>query len=152
MLTPILPYELWVDEAVRGVVRRALQHAAREGIPGTHHFYITFSTFAPGVDLSAELRKRYPSEMTIVLQHQFWDLLVDEDAFAVTLKFQGRQSRLRIPFAAIVAFGDPSVNFGLQLRALTPPPAPPLEAPSDDEERDEPAENKVVTLDTFRKK
>jgi hypothetical protein len=149
MLVPILPYDKWVDQALRGVVRQALLHTIDHGLPGAHHFYITFATTAPGVDIPPQLAAKYPREMTIVLQHQFWELEVGEDAFAVTLKFQGRLSRLRIPFAAMTGFGDPSVNFGLQLRAPTPPPATEPEV-AEDAVAETPA--KVIALDTFRKK
>lgn len=116
-LVPVLPYDSWIDEAMRGVVRRALRHAADEGLPGAHHFYVSFSTTAPGVDIGPDLHALYPDEMTIVLQHQFWDMVVGEEAVAVTLRFRGRPHRLTIPFAAVTAFVDPSVNFALQLRA-----------------------------------
>lgn len=154
MLTPTLSYDLWIDEALRGVIRRALGFVAEHGLPGQHHFYITFATDAPGVELSAELAARYPKEMTIVLQHQFWDLAVGDDAFSVTLKFQGRTSRLRIPFAAISGFGDPSVNFGVQLKALgvaapaMAADARPIAAPGDDTA----GSGEVIALDSFRKK
>ncbi len=113
-----LPYALWVQDALRGVVRRALEHTSRFGPVGEHHFYVSFRTTDAGVNIPDHLRARYPSEMTIVLQHQFWDLEVGADAFSVSLRFGGRLTPLRIPFAAISAFGDPSVNFGLQF--MTP--------------------------------
>lgn len=166
-----LPYEQWLDEGLRGVIRRALSYAAEHGLPGQHHFYISFATAAADVEVPPEVRARYPSEMTIVLQHQFWDLVVEEDAFAVTLKFQGRSNRLKVPFAAVTAFGDPSVNFGLQLRtALRQRDADARNVPAEDEEEARPAEGsgtaakaaaaggkgqpaaQVIALDTFRKK
>lgn len=102
---------------MRGVVREALARTAANGLPGAHHFYITFKTRAPGVELSAHLAEKYPDEMTIVLEHQFWDLDVSEEKFEVTLSFNNRPERIAIPFCAIAAFADPSVKFGLQFPA-----------------------------------
>ena len=107
-------YDLLVKEALRSVVRRVLTLAAREGLPGEHHFYITFQTNYPGLRLSTRMRERYPDEMTIVLQHQFWDLAVNEHNFEVGLSFSGVPERLLIPFDAITGFFDPSVQFGLK--------------------------------------
>jgi hypothetical protein len=112
-----LPYALWVQDALRGVVRRVLEHTARYGLVGEHHFYVSFRTTDAGVHIPNHLRARYPAEMTIVLQHQFWDLEVGTEAFSVSLRFGGRLAPLRIPFSALTAFGDPSVNFGLQFAA-----------------------------------
>ena len=112
-----LRYDRMVEQALRGVVRKALVEAGQRGLPGDHHFYITFHTDLPAVGIADWLRQQYPQEMTIVLQHQFWDLLVEEERFAVTLSFGGRHERLDIPFAAITAFADPSVKFGLQFEA-----------------------------------
>ena len=112
-----LPYALWVQDALRGVVRRVLEHTARYGLVGEHHFYVSFRTTDAGVHIPNHLRARYPAEMTIVLQHQFWDLEVGTEAFSVSLRFGGRLAPLRIPFSALTAFGDPSVNFGLQFVA-----------------------------------
>ncbi len=109
-----LRYDAMVEQALRNVVRRALSYAAERGLPGDHHFYISFRTNDPGVDIPAQLRSRYPNEMTIVLQHQFWGLDVGEEAFGVTLSFSDVPERLTIPFSAISAFADPSVRFGLQ--------------------------------------
>jgi len=106
-----------VEAALRSVVRDALAQAAESGLPGAHHFYITFRTDFPGVELPGFLHSQYPQEMTIVLEHQFWGLEVDEASFAVTLSFHGQNERLTIPFAAIAAFADPSVKFGLEFRA-----------------------------------
>ncbi|QTL05056.1 Stringent starvation protein B [Aquabacter sp. L1I39] len=107
-------YDLLAQEALRGVVRRVLVDAARDGLPGDHHFYISFDTRAPGVRLSTRMREKYPEEMTIVLQHQFWDLNVTEHAFEVGLSFGGVPERLLVPFTALKGFFDPSVKFGLQ--------------------------------------
>lgn len=109
-----LRYDRMVEDALRSVVRRALIHVAREGLPGNHHFYITFRTDHKNAEIPAALRERYPGEMTIVLQHQFWGLEVDEDQFCVTLSFADVPHRLVVPFAAVTAFADPSVRFGLQ--------------------------------------
>ena len=115
-----LPYALWVEDALRGVVRRALEHTSRYGLVGDHHFYVSFRTTDAGVHIPNHLRARYPAEMTIVLQHQFWDLKVGRQAFSVSLRFGGRLAPLRIPFSALTAFGDPSVNFGLQFAIADP--------------------------------
>ena len=120
MTSDPLCYDQWIADALLSVVTRSLAVAADEGLPGEHHFYVTFSTDAPGIEMPNHIKARYPEEVTIVLQHQFWDLLVDEDVFEVTLKFQGRSTRLRVPMAAVTAFADPSVNFGLQLKAVDP--------------------------------
>ncbi|TVR83399.1 MAG: hypothetical protein EA405_04530 [Rhodospirillales bacterium] len=155
MTTDALPYEHWIDEALRVVIRRALAHMAEHGLPGTHHFYLTFRTDAEGVVLSPRLRAQHKEEMTVVIQHQFWDPVVDDEALSITLKFGGRKERLRMPFAALTAFADPSVNFGLQFRkpasdeptadeASLPPPDAPAEADR--------GSGEVIALDTFRKK
>jgi uncharacterized protein len=155
MTTSELPYDRWLEEALRGVIRRALAHTAEYGLPGAHHFYITFATDAEGVELPAALRAKYPEEMTIVLQHQFWDLTVQDEFASVTLKFHGRPSRLVIPLSAITAFGDPSVNFGLQLKTLS---AEAGEKGGEEAEtatepaKREPSSGEVIALDTFRKK
>ncbi|MBV8745553.1 MAG: hypothetical protein JO134_10985 [Xanthobacteraceae bacterium] len=107
-------YDLLTQEAMRGVVRRVLKDAAVKGLAGEHHFFISFATRSPGVKLSPRLQAQYAEEMTIVLQHQFWDLNVTDDAFEVGLSFNGIPERLTVPFAAIKGFFDPSVNFGLQ--------------------------------------
>ena len=110
-------YEQLAQDALRGVIRLALERAAEpEGIPGAHHFYITFKTGAPGVSIPTHLKERFPDEMTIVLQNKFWDLNVDEDSFSVGLSFNQIPAKLMIPFAAITAFVDPSVDFGLQFQ------------------------------------
>jgi uncharacterized protein len=107
-------YDLLTQQALRGVVRSVLTDAARKGLPGDHHFYVSFDTTAPGVRLSQRLRAQHPEEMTIILQHQFWDLVVDEDGFEVGLSFGGIPERIGVPFEAIKGFFDPSVQFGLQ--------------------------------------
>jgi hypothetical protein len=109
-----LRYERMVEDALRSVVGRALSHVAERGLPGDHHFYITFQTDHPEVVMPDHLRARYPSEMTIILQHQFWGLEVGRAAFGVTLSFANVPERLTVPFESVVAFADPSVRFGLQ--------------------------------------
>jgi hypothetical protein len=109
-----LDYARMVREALLEVPRRALRLAAREGLPGDHHFYLSFRTGHPGVSISPGLRARHPEEMTVVLQHQYWDLAVGEDAFSVTLRFGGAPERLHVPFAALTAFADPAAEFGLR--------------------------------------
>jgi hypothetical protein len=129
-------YDLLAQQALRGVVRTVLTDAAKNGLPGEHHFYIAFDTQAPGVRMSARLREQYPQEMTIILQHQFWDLTVNNDRFEVGLSFSGVPEKLVVPFDAVKGFFDPSVQFGLQFQveteraeelapaALTPAPKP----------------------------
>ncbi len=113
-------YDLMVQDALRGVVRKVLGDAAREGLGGEHHFYVSFKTTAAGVRLSNRLREQYPEEMTIVLQHQFWDLGVTEHTFEVGLSFGGVPERLLVPFEAITGFFDPSVQFGLKFEVIEP--------------------------------
>lgn len=110
----LIRYDVMVQQALIGVVRKVLQDAAKHGLPGEHHFYISFRTDAPGVRLSSRLKEKHPDEMTIVLQHQFWDLLVTDHAFEVGLSFGGVPERLLIPFEAMTGFFDPSVQFGLK--------------------------------------
>ncbi len=109
-----LSYERMVEDALRGVLRQALKITEKQGLPGQHHFYITFDTTAPGVQIAASLKALHPNEMTIVLQHQFWDLQVLDEHFEITLSFNGVSQRLFIPFAAVTAFADPHAKFGLQ--------------------------------------
>jgi hypothetical protein len=111
-------YDVLAQEALRGVVRTVLVDAAKNGLPGEHHFYVSFDTRADGVRLSQRMRAQYPEEMTVVLQHQFWDLNVTDDGFEVGLSFGGVPERLAVPFAAIKAFFDPSVQFGLQFEQV----------------------------------
>lgn len=157
-----LGYQDMAQEALRGVIRAALRRAGEpEGLPGDHHFYITFVTRAAGVSIPEDLARAYPDEMTIVLQHQFWDLVVSEAEFSIVLQFSGQPKKLLVPYAAVTRFYDPSVQFLLQFEL--PPLAPSdgddgsegTEAP---EETSNPAEGagdgeaKVVSLDTFRKR
>ncbi len=151
----LLPYDAWTEEALRHVMVRALQHAAANGLPGNHHFYLTFRTDHPGVSIPARLKAQYPEEMTIVLQHQFWDLVVDEAAgvMSVGLSFGGVPSALRIPLAAITAFADPHVRHGMRFRVAAPEPVPepePEPAPPADALPAEPPQ--VVSLDAFRRR
>jgi hypothetical protein len=111
-------YDLLAQQALRGVVRTVLADVANKGLPGEHHFKITFNTTAPGVRLSDRLRAQYPETMTIILQHQFWDLAVTERAFEVGLSFGGISERLGVPFDSIIAFYDPAVQFGFQFEAI----------------------------------
>ncbi len=111
-------YDILTQEALRGVVRAVLADAAGKGLPGEHHFKITFSTTAPGVRLSERMRAQYPEAMTIILQHQFWDLAVGDEGFEVGLSFGGIPERLTVPFAAITAFYDPAVQFGFQFETI----------------------------------
>ena len=159
-----LRYDRMVQDALRDVVRKALAEAAHRGLPGEHHFYVTFHTDRPGVGIADWLRQQYPQEMTIILQHQFWDLTVEVERFAVTLSFGGRHERLTVPFDAVSRFADPSVKFGLQFEAPDEAPAksptvPPAAAKPAKAEPSAPAPApeaakgaEVVTLDSFRKK
>ena len=160
-----LDYEYMAQRALRRVVIEALQLTAELGkVPGKHHFYIEFATGADGVEIPGDLKAAYPERMTIVLQHQFGDLIVNDDGFSVTLKFKGRPTRLVIPFEAVTAFSDPSASFGLRFDAALPgaedadaapsatgqsearPPAPAAV------QRGEGGGAEVVSLDKFRKK
>ncbi|MDH3241857.1 MAG: ClpXP protease specificity-enhancing factor SspB [Alphaproteobacteria bacterium] len=168
-----LHYEQMVDNAMRAVVRDALQEVAENGLPGDHHFFISFKTDAPEVEMPAHLRAQHPNDITVVIQHQFWNLLVDDVGFSVDLAFGGKRQHLYIPFASLISFVDPSVEFGLQFAreaaaALAPPDQDPLlpapeggptaeRADQGAAENDAPpaapdgGEN-VVSLDRFRKK
>lgn len=158
----LMHYEAMAQEALRGVVKAALKKAAApEGLPGEHYFYITFKTEAPGVSGPQDLLGRYPGEMTIVLQHQYWDLAPGETFFSVTLKFGGQPKRLSVPYAAVTRFYDPYVQFLLQFEPPAPEaelvqdlsPAQELEEPSDAApEAADPDTPNVVSLDHFRKK
>ncbi len=182
MASDQIRYDLLTQQALRGVVRGILVDVAKKGLPGEHHFYISFDTRADGVRLSQRLRAQYPEEMTIILQHQFWDLSVTDDHFEVGLSFGGIPEKLSIPFDAIKGFFDPSVQFGLQFEELSaeelaaastkPKPAEPkkpaapepvavapapLPAPARAESAEAPPDKpdggaEVVRLDRFRKK
>ncbi len=114
MAVDLIRYDLLVQDALRGAVRKVLSDVARDGIPGDHHFYISFRTHARGVRLSARMRKLYPDELTVVLQHQFWDLSVTGEAFEVGLSFQNIPEMILVPFDAVTRFADPSVGFELR--------------------------------------
>jgi hypothetical protein len=135
MPTDYIRYDLLVQDALRSVVRKVLTEAARAGLPGDHHFNISFKTQAPGVVIPASMRQRYPDEMAIILQHEFWDLAVTSDAFEVSLNFSRKPERLTIPFDSITGFSDPSVPFGFKLEprvsseAKTTPALPGVAAP-----------------------
>jgi uncharacterized protein len=118
VMTDQIRYDLLTQQALRGVVHSVLTDTAKKGLPGDHHFYISFDTRADGVHMSDRLRAQYPEEMTIILQHQFWDLKVDEEEFEVGLSFGGVPERLTVPFEAINGFFDPSVQFGLQFEEV----------------------------------
>lgn len=134
MPTDHIRYDLLAQQALRGVIQRVLTDVAKNGLMGEHHFYISFDTRAPGVRISERLREQYPEEMTIVLQHQFWDLSVSEERFEVGLAFQGVPERLDVPFSALKGFFDPSVQFALQFEAIANDraeiPGEPAAAPS----------------------
>jgi hypothetical protein len=171
----LLPYERWTEEALRHVVVQALLHAAREGLPGDHHFYITFRTDHPGVVMPPRVRTQYPHEITIVLQHQFWELKVDEAAglFSVGLSFGGIPANLVVPFGAVTAFADPHVGYGMRFEpqmagsgaepgaapaaAPAAADAPDAAGPSTDgsaaaAEESAPETPQVVSLDAFRRR
>ncbi|MDT7934903.1 MAG: ClpXP protease specificity-enhancing factor SspB [Sphingomonadaceae bacterium] len=148
----LIPYDEIVQDTLRLVVRRVLQLIeGSDRLPGTHHFYIAFSTKAPGVDIPQHLAERYPEEMTIVLQHRFWDLRVDDDFFTVGLTFNQVPAKLRVPFDAVTGFVDPAVNFALSFPAKgvtapsEEPAAPPVAVPVEDG-------SNVVAFDFRRKK
>ena len=172
MATDHIRYDVLARDALRGVLRRVLTDAAEHGLPGEHHFFITFLSTAEGVKLSPRLLAQYPEEMTVILQHQFWDLVVTEDRFEVGLSFGGIPERLVVPFNSIKSFFDPSVQFGLQFEPadaaeaatatnLPAVPAatssalavPAVVAEKSDDEPARPSEGaEVVRLDRFRKK
>ena len=166
----LMRYDQLAQNALRGVVRDALRKVQKTGLPGEHHFYIAFNTRYPGVALSERIAARYPREMTVILQHQFWNLVVTEELFEVELSFDNIPEKLVIPFNAVKGFLDPSVQFGLQFEVVPAEAVkseaetrtdqdrksgePGGETPSLDKARPEPetAEAKVVSLDAFRKK
>ena len=153
----LIPYDEIVQEALRAVVGRVLNSvAATQALPGAHHFYITFKTHAPGVDIPQRLIERFPDEMTIVLQHRFWDLKVDDERFSVGLSFSGVPSILNVPFSAITGFHDPAVNFELRFHVteLGEEPGQHDAAENDGDTVVKPAEDgsNVVSVDFKRKK
>jgi hypothetical protein len=175
--TDLMRYDLLAQEALRGVIREALIRAAGpDGLPGAHHFYISFKTEAAGVDIDDSLKSKYPEEMTIVLEHQFWDLNPQDDFFEVTLKFGGVPKYLKVPYSAVNRFHDPSVGFHLQFEPMmqaiaeddseaeAPEPAklekPAAKAKKSEKAKDAPKKSakasgdgaEVVSLDSFRKK
>jgi len=169
MTKDYIGYQALTDAALRSVVREAIRRAEAQGLIGSHHFYLTFKTHFPGVDIPDFLREQYPDEMTVILQHQFWGLKVTEEHFEVTLSFRKVPATLSIPFAAMTAFFDPGVQFGLQFRGSEDGEgALPRQMNSLGETKeagDKPAEplpegetpptaaaGEVVSLDSFRKK
>jgi len=116
--TDFMNYNEIVEKALKGVVRESLNRAAATGLPGEHHFYISFVTTFPDVELPDHLRERYPEEITIVLQHEFWDLDINDEGFSVTLSFNNNREFIGVPWAAITGFADPSVQFGLQFKTV----------------------------------
>jgi hypothetical protein len=161
----LIPYDDIVQDALRGVVSRVLRRVEADGhLPGGHHFYIAFRTRAPGVDIPRHLLERYPDEMTIVIQHRYWDLVVADDHFSIGLSFNQMPAKLVVPYDAIVGFVDPAVNFALQFAAkdapsgppdATPPDPSPPGAPDPGAAPPDPASgdgSNVVTLDRFRRK
>ncbi len=180
MAKDFIGYQALTDAALRSVVRDALKRIEKSGLIGSHHFYLTFKTQFPGVAIPDFLREQYPEEMTIILQHQFWGLRVKDDGFEVTLTFKKLPATLSVPFAALTAFFDPGVQFGLQFRGeqagnkmpvtpagtpsqlvsplqttdegkKPPPPPKPAKVEKPDEEK-QPQQADVVSLDSFRKK
>ncbi|GAB6855084.1 SspB family protein [Asaia astilbis] len=155
----LLPYDEWVEDAYREVMLRAIDYASTEGLPGEHHFYLTFLTDYPGVIIPDRLRAQYPHDMTIVIQHQFWDLKVDREALTVSvgLSFGGIGSILVIPFAAITAFADPHIRMALRFTVepaemateVDEPMTTPAETPKENGTGEE---GQVVSLDAFRKR
>ena len=169
-------YPALMDAALRGIVRTVLEQTAERGTPGSHHFYLSFRTGFPGVEIPDYLREKYPDEITIVIQHQYWGLEVDAEKVSVTLSFRDIHERLVVPFAAMTGFADPSVSFGLQFEVREPgdaaaPAGPakmhalPVPGPAADDAQDvdaagekaaprpsAPKTGEVVTLDAFRKK
>jgi hypothetical protein len=170
MATDHIRYDILARDALRGVLRRVLADVAEHGLPGEHHFFITFLSTAEGVKLSPRLLAQYPQEMTVILQHQFWDLTVTEDRFEVGLSFGGIPERLVVPFNSIKSFLDPSAPFSMDFEpsddvaeaeatklpaVAAPSSAPPLAAPAAESkgEPEKPGEGaEVVRLDRFRKK
>lgn len=165
---PTIRYDKMVEKALRGVVTQALNHVVQNGLPNDHHFYVTFMTDFPGVQIPPYLREQYPEEMTIVLQYQFYGLEAGDDEFTVTLSFNNQPEKLVIPVEAVTIFADPSVNFALQFQPMEdieddeddfPPPPPsktgkndPGKKPGKEAKGKASGEGNVITLDKFRKK
>lgn len=158
-----LDYPRMVREALRQVAREALRSVARAGLPESHHLYLSFRTDHPGVEVASFLRDRYPDEMTVVLQHQFWDLEVNDEAFSVGLSFSGRPEHIRVPFKSLTAFIDPGAEFGLRFDGAPAPPDGDAATPEGDETSGPEVEPEarpavartpaeVVSIDEFRKK
>ena len=158
----LLPYDDWTETALRQVMVQAVNHVAAHGLPGAHHFYITFRTDHPNTVIPPRMKAQYPQEMTIVLQHQFWDLKVDPhlDELSVGLSFGGVPTTLHIPLGAVTAFADPQVQFGLRFKPVLPADAPAapepaalaLAPPAEPEPEAQKAEPQVVSLDAFRRR
>jgi len=152
MSTDHIRYDTLIETALREVVHQAMAKVVQTGLPGEHHFYISFRTHFAGVEIPDYLREKYPDEMTIVLQHQFFGLTVNDTGFSVMLSFNNVRERLVVPFAAITTFADPSVNFALQFQNIPSSALPdespaPSKPPESEEKRGE-----VISLDKFRKK
>lgn len=167
MSEDLIRYDVLAQEALRGVVRKVLTEVAKTGLPGEHHFFISFVTTAPGVRISEKLLKQYVNEMTIVLQNQYWDFKVHDTGFEVGLSFDGQPELLVVPYSAIKGFFDPSVQFGLQFDVVdengdvassattadeTSDAAAESEAKPDKDSEDDDEKENVVSLDSFRKK
>jgi hypothetical protein len=161
MAQDLFHYDKMVERALRGVIHDALARVAQEGMKSAHHFYIGFATTAPSVVIPPRLLERFPAEITIVLQHQFWDLDVADESFSVSLSFDKQVERLTVPFAAIKSFADPSVEFALAFAEPAPPPGneaalPAVVEAKPQKERKQKAPTgeigQVVTLDSFRKR
>ena len=157
MSKDLMRYDMIVEQALRSVVKRSLQTVVDNGLPGNHHFFITFRTDFPGVDIPAFLKERYPEEMTIVLQFKFYGLEVDDEKFGITLKFNNTPERLTVPLEAVTVFADPSVNFALQFQFEEMDGDDDLEIGEDEEDGDKPVPEEkksgdVVSLDQFRRK
>ena len=154
----LMRYDQLAQNALRGVVRDALRKVVKSGLPGEHHFYIQFNTRYPGVSIGERLSAKYPREMTVVLQHQFYNLDVNDERFQVELTFDNIPEKLVIPFAAVKGFLDPAVQFGLQFEVVQTEdhveelPTPQLESVAENTSDAEPDTPKVVSLDAFRKK
>lgn len=152
MTEDMIRYDILVQNALRGVIRKVLSEVAKTGLPGNHHFFITFVTNAPGVKVSNRMREQYPEQMTIVLQHQFWDLEVSENSFDVGLSFSDVPEKLHVPYSAIRGFYDPSVNFELEFDVEnTDAVAEPAEASADEEDQ-QPETAETATLPTPARK